>query len=258
MFTVTLDLPAPTGGSTVALAVAPTTAGTLPASVSVPADQLSATFSYVDTSAASATITATLGSSTSTATVAIATGSLVINEVDYDIVGTDSSGEFVEIYNGSGAPVNLAGYKLFLVNGSSTPGAVNTTVDLSAAGTIAAGQYLIVAPSAFTVPTGVLKVNFAGAADQIQNGAPDGVALVNTTTNTLIDALAYEGAMTATLPGFSTPVNLVEGTVLPATVADSNLAVGSLCRAPNGSDTNNASVDWKFCTTSTPGVANIP
>jgi hypothetical protein len=29
-----------------------------------------------------------------------------------------------------------------------------------------------------------------------------------------------------------------------------------LCRKPNGADTNNASVDWKVCTTRTVGTPN--
>ena len=91
----------------------------------------------------------------------------------------------------------------------------------------------------------------------IQNGSPDGMALVDTSTETLIDALSYEGAITAaTIPGFAAPVSLVEGTVLPTSVADSNTVQGSLCRLPNGTDTNDAANDWKFCGTVTPGAAN--
>jgi hypothetical protein len=41
---------------------------------------------------------------------------LVINEVDYDNVGTDTQ-EFVEIFNGTGAGVPLADYAVVLVNG---------------------------------------------------------------------------------------------------------------------------------------------
>jgi hypothetical protein len=108
---------------------------------------------------------------------------------------------------------------------------------------------------------GALKLDFTSP---VQNGltsgsgAPDGIALVNTTTSTLIDALSYEGPMTSvTIAGLG-PVSLVEGTVLPATVADSNTAPGSLCRLPNGTDTNNAATDWAFTGTVTPGAANVP
>jgi hypothetical protein len=95
--------------------------------------------------------------------------------------------------------------------------------------------------------------------DNVQNGAPDGIALVDTTgaTPTVIDALSYEGSITAAmLTGFPAPVSLVEGTALAATVADSNTTAASLCRAPNGQDTDDAATDWKLCTVPTPGAAN--
>jgi hypothetical protein len=58
------------------------------------------------------------------------------------------------------------------------------------------------------------------------------------------------------LTGFAQPVSLVEGTVLATSVADSNTTDGSLCRSPNGQDTDNANADWTFCTVPTPGTAN--
>ena len=51
--------------------------------------------------------------------------------------------------------------------------------------------------------------------------------------------------------------DLVEGTPLAATVADSNTVNGSLSRLPNRTDTNNAATDWAFTTTPTPGAANV-
>jgi hypothetical protein len=90
----------------------------------------------------------------------------------------------------------------------------------------------------------------------LQNGAPDGLALVETATSALVDALSYEGSITAAVIGSST-FNLVEGTPLAATVADSNTVDGSLSRIPNGSDANNAATDWAFTTTKTPGAANV-
>ena len=91
---------------------------------------------------------------------------------------------------------------------------------------------------------------------EAQNGAPDGVALVATAAGTLLDALSYEGAITAATIGSAT-FNLVEGTLLPATVADSNTVAGSLIRFPDGGDTNDAATDWRFTTTPTPGAANV-
>jgi hypothetical protein len=104
-------------------------------------------------------------------------------------------------------------------------------------GTLAAGAYLVVAA-------------------ELQNGAPDGVALLDTTTGALTDALSYEGPITAAQIGGAV-YSLVEGTVLSAEVADSNTANGSLIRSPNGRDTDDAASDWAFTTTPTPGAANV-
>jgi hypothetical protein len=157
---------------------------------------------------------------------------LVINEVDYDQVGADHDG-FVEIYNGGDAVADLTGVALSPVNGGD--GTEYSRKALT--GTLAAGAYLV-------------------ADVELQNGAPDGVALVNLTTHTLLDALSYEGAITAaTIDG--TTYDLVEGTVLPETVADSSTVEGSLIRNPNGQDTDDAAADWAFTTTVTRGAANV-
>jgi hypothetical protein len=157
---------------------------------------------------------------------------LVINEVDYDQVGADSGG-FVEIANTSSSAAVLDGIALVLVNGGD--GLEYERVDLT--GSLAAGAFLSVAVEA-------------------QNGAPDGIALIDTASGALLDALSYEGEITAAVIGSQT-YNLVEGTALAATVADSNTVDGSLSRIPNGQDTNNAASDWAFTQTKTPGAANV-
>ena len=92
--------------------------------------------------------------------------------------------------------------------------------------------------------------------DQIQNGAPDGIALVDTTSKNLIDALSYEGSITAAMiTGFPGTYSLVEGT--PTAAVDGNAIKGSLARLPNGTDTNNAATDWSFTKTPTAGAANV-
>ena len=155
---------------------------------------------------------------------------LVINEVDYDQLGADGSG-FVEIHNTGGAAADLADVDLVAVNGGD--GSEYDRVALT--GSLAAGAYLAVAI-------------------ELQNGAPDGIALLQGAT--LVDALSYEGAITEATIGGQT-YNLVEGTVLPATVEDSNTATGSLIRNPNGTDTNDAAADWAFTTTVTREAANV-
>jgi large repetitive protein len=89
---------------------------------------------------------------------------------------------------------------------------------------------------------------------ELQNGAPDGLALIEGTS--LVDALSYEGAIAAATIGGQT-YDLVEGTALAAAVEDSNTVAGSLIRNPDGKDTNDAAADWAFTTTSTRGTANV-
>jgi hypothetical protein len=258
VFTATLDIPALVT-TTVALSVTPSNAGTLPASVDVAPGALSATFTYTDTSAGAATVTASFLASTSSAAVAVDTvgNHLVINEVDYDQPGTDGT-EFVEIYNPTGADISLANKALVLVNGANKM--TYDTIDLGPAVTLPSHQFLIVAGPGVTVAPPALKLVTAWTTNAIQNGgAPegDGVALVDTATHTLIDALSYVGSVTmANIAGFPSPVSLVEGTVLPTTVADSGAVGLSLCRSPNGTDTDNAMHDWKICTTPSVGTSN--
>jgi len=252
--TVTLDIPAPAGGTVVSLAAS---AGTIAANVTIPQDAISANVSYTaPTTGTTATITATLGSSMSTTNVTIGTDHLVINELDYDNVGTGDPAEFIEIYNPSAADADLTGITIYLVNGNGN--ATYATIDLSSVGSLASHDYLVVSGTNVTAANGnSYDPGWGSGGDKIQNGPPDGIALVDTSTNTIIDALSYEGPMTmAVLPNFPAPVSLVEGTVLPTAVADSNTTDGSLCRKPNGTDTDNAAADWQFCATKSPGAAN--
>ena len=122
---------------------------------------------------------------------------------------------------------------------------------------LAANAYLVIAGANVSVVAPATKLDPGWTTDKIQNGAPDGIALIDSVTHTLIDALSYEGAMTMVdLPGFPAAVSLVEGTMLPIEIADSNTTDGSLCRSPNGQDTDNAAGDWKFCATASAGLAN--
>jgi large repetitive protein len=157
---------------------------------------------------------------------------LVINEIDYDQAGADTGG-FVEIANTGTAAETLDGIAVVLVNGGD--GTEYARKALS--GTLAAGAKTTVDVDP-------------------QNGAPDGVALIDTGTKRLLDSLSYEGPITAATIGGSA-YSLVEGTALPADVADSNTVEGSLARIPDGSDTNDAAADWVFTTTATPGAANV-
>jgi Lamin Tail Domain len=157
---------------------------------------------------------------------------LVINEVDYDQVGADGDG-FVEIANTGESAADLSGIALVFVDGADS--AEYRRDELT--GTLEPGGYLVVAADA-------------------QNGAPDGLALLDTDAGALLDALSYEGAITDAVIGEAT-FNLVEGTLLDPSVANSNTVEGSLSRIPDGRDTDDAASDWAFTTTLTPGAENV-
>lgn len=175
-------------------------------------------------------------------------GSFVINEIDYDNPSTDTS-EFVELFNGTNAPIALGNYSVLLVNGGD--GAAYRTIDLADAGTLAAGQFAVIASTATlaSVPASAMKIPLSVSSSILQNG-PDGVALVVTSSQALVDSISYGGD---TLWNGTT--SLTEGSGSTASLLDDASDGGSIARVPNGVDTNQSANDWVF-TTRTPGTAN--
>jgi len=247
--TVELDLPAPTGGTAVNLSVSGN--GSTPTTVTVLHEELTVSFIFTASSASSDTVTATLGLDSDSATIDVIESSgsiLVINEVDYDTPGTDSA-EFIEIFNPGTTDVDLSDKAVVLVNGSDS----NEASRYSLSGTLAAGDYLLLAGTGVTVPSGVTAISLLD--NSVQNGAPDGVVLFDTTNFEIMDAISYEGSITtATIIGDPGYYDLVEGTATSA--EDNNDTVTSIIRWPNGLDTDNAADDWTETTTPTPGAAN--
>jgi hypothetical protein len=180
---------------------------------------------------------------------------LVINEVDYDEIGTDTT-EFVEVFNRGTNTINLSHYALAFINGANNLEYLRVNLN----GDIAGGQYLVVASTNLSgIAAGARVLYFLAGENNIQNGAPDGLALINTGALSIADAFCYEGAMpAANINGFSGTRSLVEGTALSASIADSNTAIGSLARLPNATDNDNAAADWNFTSTPTPGGPNVP
>lgn len=185
--------------------------------------------------------------------------SLVINEVDYDSVGSDTL-EFVEIFNPTANPIALADLSLIMINGSDT-GACPTgcqtgdRIMLSTAGitNLASNAYLVIRNSAVTLPMSTAQITVPS--NTFQNGDRDGLALVNTATNTVLDTFSYEGSINGFVPtAFTCSIDLVEGTALAA--SDNSTTVASLSRLPNGTDTNNANADFMITTVPTPGAPN--
>ena len=101
-----------------------------------------------------------------------------ISEIHYDNTGTDA-GEFIEVSGPAGT--DLTGWKLVLYNGSG--GAAYRTDALS--GVI----------SNSCDGRGVVVVNYP--VNGIQNGSPDGMALVDA-VNHVVEFLSYEGTFVAT------------------------------------------------------------
>ncbi|MFZ5469794.1 MAG: DUF4215 domain-containing protein [Myxococcota bacterium] len=265
-FTVRLDLPAPAGGSAVALALSPVAFGTVPATVVVPQDQLAASFQLTAAAAAtgSATLTASLGADVqaATATIQASTG-LVINEYDYDQVSGDT-GELVEIYNPTSSPVDLTDLALVFINGAAgannaeyyPAGGTNRVMLATAGPVLAPGQYLVVGLAAVTgaLPSGTLSITLSGSSI-MQNGNPDAVGILDTVKDVLLDSLSYGGAVNAVNLG-GTTYDFLEGTASTSTLVDSNTVAGSLSRRPNGVDTNVNATDFVFTPNVTPGAAN--
>jgi hypothetical protein len=261
---VLLDIPAANpGGSTVTLATAPGTYGSVPVSVQVPADQISAGFTFTaNMMIGTETVSATLGG-TVMATVDVAQGGgVVINEVDYDQPGSDTD-EFVEIYNATSASVDLTDLALVMVNGAGSdmnnPAPEYSRVDLAPVGMLGAGEFLVVGSPTLVagLPMGTKSIMFMLDTNNVQNGAPDAVGLLDKSTGELIDALAYEGAVAfGDINGVGVR-SFVEGSPLSDMIADTNDAPGSLIRFPDGADGDNSATDWVFTSTSTPGLANM-
>jgi hypothetical protein len=176
---------------------------------------------------------------------------LVLNELDYDNTEVDDA-EFVEILNASEVIVNLVGLALVLVNGSNETEYARVALD--EVPSLAPGQYLVVGSQTVlaSLPGGVEEIAFGSPTNNIQNG-PDAIGILDTNSGTLIDALSYEGSVTAgILTGVPMPVSFVH--CAPTSAVDDG--PGTLVRLPNGSSTNNDDTDWAFAATATPGAAN--
>jgi hypothetical protein len=103
--------------------------------------------------------------------------SVFFNEIHYDNTGIDT-GEAIEITGQAGA--DLTGWSILLYNGNG--GALYNTTSLS--GIIMDQQ------------NGFGTLSFSYPVNGIQNGAPDGLALIDSTNN-VIQFLSYEGSFTA-------------------------------------------------------------
>lgn len=202
-----------------------------------------------------ADLTATYGGQ-STGAVAVTTCGLVVNEIDYDQVDADLA-EFVELFNTCDVAVSTADTFMVLFNGNSDPGGLyfNGAPFAFAEATVPAKGFVVFGSTNVTVPDGVQKVDMPGD-NLLQNGTRDAISIINTTARQLVDTVTYEG----TQASFSA---VLDGTTY---VAQEGLAAAgevnaapnmSINRSPDGTDTNDNSVDFQSSTTVTPGATNV-
>lgn len=156
-----------------------------------------------------------------------------INEFHYDNSTTNDPGEFVEIAGTAGT--DLTGWSIVLYNGSG--GASYSTRALSG-----------------TIPDhgngfGTVFLTYAATGGAIQNGAPDGIALVNGTT--VIQFLSYEGTFMAT----TGPAINMTSTDVGVAETNSTPAGSSLGLVGSGDDYSDFT--WAVLSDDTPGGANV-
>ena len=156
-----------------------------------------------------------------------------INEFHYDNIGGDL-GEFIEIAAPAG--FDLSGWSIVLYNGSS--GASYRTIDLTS---------LVVADGG--AGFGFVTVEAAG----LQNGAPDGMALVDD-SGAVVEFLSYEGQFTAS----DGPANGLVSTDVVVSETGATPVGQSLQRQGVGDGVNATAANFTFAgpLAETPGAVN--
>ncbi|MCK6692177.1 MAG: hypothetical protein L6Q97_08760, partial [Thermoanaerobaculia bacterium] len=152
-----------------------------------------------------------------------------INEIHYDNAGTDVN-EFIEVAGTAG--VDLSAYSIFLYNG--TGGGTYGSMTLS--GTID------------NESNGFGAVSFSYPVNGLQNGAPDGLALVH--GGMVVQFLSYEGTFVAV----GGPANGMASTDI-GVLEDGTNAVGTSLRL-TGNGNAYADFTWNPPAAATPGSLN--
>ncbi len=177
-----------------------------------------------------------IGTATAAARLPIS-ATLVINEINYDSPGTDTD-EFIELENEQNVPVNLSGYALSLIDGTSGTTSEYARFALPNVTLPAGGRFVVCGDSA-VVPS--CNLDLDPGVEIIRNGVADAIALYE--GSTLIDSMSYGGVAR----GFT------EGN--PADIDDPSVAGSGLSRCPTGSDANDNGTDFRLRPV-TPGASN--
>lgn len=140
-FIVSTDIPV-AADTDVTLALVPNTAGTVPMTVTIPANATSASFPVQIDPAASgtATLTATLGTLTAQSDITVLMQVLATNLIISEYGEGTSNNKYVEIFNGTGAPVDLLNFSVQnYANGGTAP-----TSTMALSGQLADGAAFVI------------------------------------------------------------------------------------------------------------------
>jgi large repetitive protein len=217
--TVSLDAPAPAGGVTVLLEADPGVATAVPASVDIAEGDFTATFALEANDVGLELITATIGDSSASTMVLVDSTppqGLVITEVLYDQAGGDDGGEWVELWNDSGADLDLSAWS---IGGG---GSDWTYSQLQLSGTMPAGACWVVGGPDSTSENGNPVFDLSVDIDQdLQNSgsAADGVALFNMPASSVTSSTLPVGVV---LYGSTNSTGLIgpDGNPAPVHVGD--------------------------------------
>jgi endonuclease I len=165
---------------------------------------------------------------------ALANADVFINEIHYDNSGTDV-GEAIEVVATGGE--NLAQYSLHFYNGNGGGLVTSTSPNIQPVANIAARTCGALVSIGYVTP------------NQIENGAPDGVALVGP-GNVLVQFLSWEGSFTGT----AGVANGVGSTNIGVSEEPGPAAGNSL--QLSGSSTNYAGFVWNAPAAATLGQCN--
>ncbi len=198
-FTVTLDLPARSGGETVTVTTGALLSG--PGTVTVPARAMEASFTVTaGASEGNDQVTASLGASSQSAAVTIsqsAASGLILAQVFYDINGSDDGYEWIQLYNGTSHTIDLSSYSLAWGGTDYGWGSVQLS------GSIQSGACFIVGGPTSSAENGNPTYDLAVNLDQdLQNSGSDAdaVALFDVPASSVtgstvpIDAVIYGGS----------------------------------------------------------------
>ncbi|QDE83691.1 lamin tail domain-containing protein [Myxococcus xanthus] len=259
-FTVELDVP-PAQDTVIQLALEPASLGTVPATVTVTANSLSAKFDFTaGSTGGEGQLVAALNGQSIAAAVQVSgggssTGHIVISE--FAPAGPGGAGdEFIELYNPTSSAVDISGWKLQYKSATGTTG-YNSSFALPAGSVIAPRSYFLVVSTGYASSSGNTvtgnanwggTIAMGGSAGHVRLGYPE-MALTDAITSPLVvDTVGYgsnanqpEGTRIAAVPPVA---GSYERKASAASTAATMVVGGADELLGNGHDSNDNSADF--------------